>query len=238
MYTTFIFDFDYTLGNSTKGIELSINYALEKLGYPTKSTDEIRKTIGLSLKDTFFALTKSEAACGNIPSTENPKANLMKTETEYFADAEKFPALFKEKADKVMVDNTELYADTKEVLQNIKSLGCKIAIVTTKFHYRIVQILEKFNACELVDLIVGAEDVKIEKPNPEGLLWAIEHLRSNKENVLYIGDSIVDAKTAENADVDFAGVLTGTTEITEFNEYKNVFVAENLSELYNNFFNL
>ena len=31
-----------------------------------------------------------------------------------------------------------------------------------------------------------AEDVKIEKPNPEGLLWAIEHL--GIENVLYVVD--------------------------------------------------
>ena len=253
MYTTFIFDFDYTLGNSTKGIELSINYALEKLGYSTKSTDAIRKTIGLSLKETFFALTKDDISCGNIASSENLKDNLkdnlknnlkinlqnnlLKTEIEYLADAEKFPALFKEKADTVMVDNTELYTDTKEVLQNIKSKGCKIAIVTTKFHYRIVQILEKFNACELVDLIVGAEDVRIEKPDPEGLLWAIQHLGADKENVLYIGDSIVDAKTAENAGVDFAGVLTGTTSATEFNKYNNVFIADNLSTLYNNFLN-
>ena len=33
MFKAIIFDFDYTLGDSTKGIVLSINYALERLGH-------------------------------------------------------------------------------------------------------------------------------------------------------------------------------------------------------------
>ena len=32
-YKGLIFDFDYTLGDSTEGIVASVNYALEKLGY-------------------------------------------------------------------------------------------------------------------------------------------------------------------------------------------------------------
>ena len=32
MLKAIIFDFDYTLGDSTNGIALSINYALEELG--------------------------------------------------------------------------------------------------------------------------------------------------------------------------------------------------------------
>ena len=52
-----VFDFDYTLGDSTNEIVLSINYALSKLGYGEKETETIRKTIELSLKDTFKVLT-------------------------------------------------------------------------------------------------------------------------------------------------------------------------------------
>ena len=59
MLKAVIFDFDYTLGDSTNGIALSINYALEQLDYPSRSIDEIKKTIGLSLKETYFKLTSS-----------------------------------------------------------------------------------------------------------------------------------------------------------------------------------
>ena len=51
-----MFDFDYTLGDSTKGIISSVNFALNKLEYQKKDEEIIRKTIGLSLKDTFFEL--------------------------------------------------------------------------------------------------------------------------------------------------------------------------------------
>lgn len=201
--------FDYTLGDSTNGIALSINYALEELGYAIPDITDIKKTIGLSLTETYFTLASND--------------NLD--------EAERFIKLFKEKADSVMVANTELYVGVKEVLQKLKSKGYKIAIVTTKFHYRIEQILSKFDANELIDIIVGAEDVKIEKPNPEGLLWAIEHLEAMNEEVLYVGDSLVDAKTAENAKVEFVAVLTGTTTKDDFRSYNSAYIGENISDV-------
>lgn len=210
MLKAIIFDFDYTLGDSTNGIILSVNYALGKIGFSIKDEKEIKRTIGLSLKNTYTALTR--------------KSN--EEEAELFAN------YFKEKADLVMVENTELYSDVKEVLLNLKSEGYKIGIVTTKFHYRIEQILNRFNALDLVDLIVGAEDVNIEKPNPEGLLWMVGNLQLEKDNILYVGDSLVDAKTAENAQVKFAGVLTGTTRRDELNFYKNVYIGEHIKDVY------
>ena len=210
MIKAIIFDFDYTLGDSTNGIVLSVNYALEKLKYGAKDTEEIRKTIGLSLKDTFWTLTK----------------------TNNIDEAELFSKYFIEKADIVMVENTQLYDDVKEVLSNLKAKGFKIGIVTTKLRYRIEQILDKFNALDLVDIIIGAEDVKIEKPAPDGLLQVIDRLKLNREDILYVGDSLVDAKTAENAQVNFAGVLTGTTTKDEFELHRNVFIGAHIKDVY------
>jgi phosphoglycolate phosphatase len=210
MLKAIIFDFDYTLGDSTDGIVLSVNYALENLGLSQKNREDIKKTIGLSLKDTYFALTAKNNA----------------------EEAEKFSKYFVEKADIVMVENTVIYDGVKEILRELKDSGYKIGIVTTKYRYRIEKILNRFQAADLVDLIVGSDDVKIEKPNPEGLLWAIDMLQLEKDEVLYVGDSVVDAKTAENAGVDFAGVLTGTTTQSDFAKYKNVFVGENMKAVY------
>jgi len=49
----------------------------------------------------------------------------------------------------------------------------------------------------------------------------------------YIGDSLIDAKTALAANVDFAAVTTGTTTETEFSRYPYVKVVKNLSEFFN-----
>ena len=206
-----VFDFDYTLGDSTNGILLSVNYALEKLGYPVKDFPEIKKTIGLSLPETFMAL---------IPDGSREEAN-------------RFRELFVERADDVMVANTQLYDCTQEVLNKLKEMGVSVGIVTTKLRYRIEDILKKFEAEHLVDCIVGAEDVKIENPNPEGLLQIIASFHLTKEEALYVGDSFVDAITAENAGVDFAGVLTGMITEEEFEKYQSKFVAGNLWDVYN-----
>ncbi len=210
MIKTVIFDFDYTLGDSTNGIILSANYALERLGYSSCSAGTIKKTIGLSLEETYYALTKQDS----------------RTESGRFSE------LFKEKADEVMVAHTTLYDGVTAWLERLKKEGYQTGIVTTKFHYRIVQILRQFAAEELIDVIVGAEDVKAVKPDPAGLLLAVEKLGAAKEAVLYVGDSYVDAATAERAGIRFAGVLTGTTAKEAFEQYPCAFIGENVSEVY------
>lgn len=207
MYSAVIFDFDYTLGDTTNGIVQSANYALKTLGYAEKSVDEIKRTIGLSLKDTFSALTGSRGG----------------------EQSERFVALFREKADEVMTDSAALYDRVPEILSELHKTH-KTAIVTTKFHYRIEAILRKFGVSGLVDVIVGGEDVTREKPDPEGLLKAIDALGAQKSETLYIGDSLVDAQTASNAGVDFAAVLTGTT--ADFSQYDSVFIGDSVSEIY------
>lgn len=207
MYKAVVFDFDYTLGDTTNGIVASANYALKTLGHAEKSVDEIKRTIGLSLKDTFAALT-------DIRDGEQ---------------SERFAALFREKADEVMTDSAALYDRVTEILPELHKTH-KIGIVTTKFHYRIEAILKKFGVSEFVDVIVGGEDVIREKPDPEGLLKAIDALGADKNEALYVGDSLVDARTAANAGVGFAAVLTGIT--SDFSQYDSVFIGKSVSEVY------
>lgn len=207
MYKTVIFDFDFTLGDSSEGIIECTNYALKTLGYSEKSPEDIRKTIGLSLSEMFFRLGSADS----IDKTDE------------------FARLYREKADKVITASTTLYDGALEVLRKLRSSGIHSGIVTTKFHYRIDHILSKFAASDLIDIIIGGDDVLHEKPSPEGLLKAIEMLGADKREVLYVGDSLVDAQTAQSASVDFAAVLTGTT--TDFSAYDNVFIAEDLNKI-------
>lgn len=208
MYKTVLFDFDYTLGDSTNGIVQCENYALRELGYPEKTVPEIKRTIGLSLKEIFRELTGS--------NDENK--------------SERFIKLFREKADEVMTDSASLYEGAEEMLSEFKRRGIKTGIVTTKFHYRITEILKKFGITEPVDVIIGGDDVMHEKPAPDSLLKAVEILGEDKRGVLYVGDSYVDALAARAAGIDFAAVLTGTT--SNFSDYDKVFVANDLKEIF------
>ena len=132
-------------------------------------------------------------------------------------------------ADRVMADNTVLFTDTINVLSGIKRNGFNTAIVTSKFHYRIDEVLNKYGIADLVDYIIGFEDVVDAKPSPEGLQKVIKHFDNDTKSILYIGDSLIDANTAANAGVDFAAVTTGTTTKQEFSPFPHICVADNLT---------
>jgi phosphoglycolate phosphatase len=211
-YETIIFDFDYTLADATIGIVSSFNHAFSELNIPVQDTESIKKTVGLPIDEAFKLLTNNK----NV------------------ALIDRFRNLFREKADEVMVKNTLLYDDTISTLQGLKQNGINTGIVTTKYRYRIIETLNTHGISELVDIIIGGEDVKVLKPSPEGLLKSIRFLKSRRNKVLYIGDSLIDAKTALAANVDFAAVTTGTTSENDFLQYPCIKVSKNLSDLVSN----
>lgn len=210
MKTVILFDFDYTLGDSTDGIIESTNFALENLGYHKHEREEIKRTIGYTLEESFFMLE---------PKGTQEEALLYH---DYFV----------KKADEVMVNNTVLYPGVKELLNDLKNNGYQIGIVTTKFTYRIESIFKKNGLTGVLDTIVGGDVVTKKKPDPEGIMKALEELDCETEQVLYVGDSIVDAKCAKNAKVDFAAVLTGTTAKETFDEYPYVAILKDVQEVY------
>ncbi len=150
-YDAVLFDFDYTLADATGGIVESVNYALAGLSYPLAGEPAIRRTVGLSLADTLFTLT-------GVQDGES---------------VARFQALFRERADEVMNEKTELMPDAIAALSALRRNGVRVGIVTSKYHYRIDQALAKFGAAHLVSVIVGHEDVKEPKPSPEGIFMAL-----------------------------------------------------------------
>lgn len=208
-YTTYLFDFDYTLADSSRGIVTCFRNVLTRHGYTQPTDDDIKRTIGKTLEDSFSILTG-------------------------VTDAEQLAAFKKEygkEADTHMTVNTLLFPETKAVLTALKEKGARIGIISTKFRFRIKELLDLHFPADFLDIIVGGEDVKTHKPSPEGLLSAIEQLHADKGETLYIGDSTVDAETALAAGVDFAGVTHGMTTAEELAQYPHRKIMSTLEEL-------
>ena len=197
-FSTIFFDFDYTLADSSRGAVDCINYALTNLGLPAVPDSDACQTIGLSLSDTFTHLT------GNSSTTQHKE----------------FIRLFTQRADQIMADSTVLFESVPETLAMLKKQGITLGIVSTKFHYRIEAILNRENLLHAFDIIVGSEDVSKHKPDPEGLLKALEMTQSSPSGTVYVGDSVVDAETAKRAGVSFIAVLSGTTLKDAFKGYE------------------
>ena len=211
-YKAVVFDFDLTLADSTKGIYMCYKHTLKEFGYEIPTDEAIFKTIGMTLEQGFDQLTGSHDEERNF----------------------RMKQVYVKKADEVMVKNTFFYENTLAILQVLNNAGIKTGIVSTKFRYRIEDSFKLQAGSVTVDEIVGGGDVNAHKPDPEGLNLMIDRLGVDKEDVLYVGDSYIDAETAQNAGVDFGGVTTGSTSRETFEKYPHKIIADNLLELFQN----
>ena len=149
-----LFDFDYTLADSSRAVVRCANHALTGMGLEPASPDAICRTIGLSLPDTLAALTGEEHRSRVI----------------------EFRRLWRELSDQIMVSDTKLLPGMIEALVPLREKGLRLGIVSTKYRSRIAAVLDREGAGHLFDTIVGGEDVSEHKPHPEGLLRALEQL--------------------------------------------------------------
>ena len=182
-----LFDFDFTLGDSADAIVHCSRAAFADMGLEPADPRAIRRTIGLTLQESFGVLTGDLAA----------------------EHAEDYTRRYVAHADCVMTAMTTVYAPAASVLATMRARGVATAIVSTKYRYRIESILQHVGLAGAVDVIVGGEDVTRHKPDPEGLQRALTGLGVDGASALYVGDHPVDGHAAARAGVRFVRVLTG-----------------------------
>lgn len=208
-FSLYLFDFDYTLVDSSAGIVECMNYALKKMNLPPKSDKVIKKTIGCSLENTFMTLT------GN----KSPE------------ECQIFRSYFMEHSVQCMHDKVILFDDTIDTLFNLKTRNKQIGIVSAKDNFTIQKIAKKFQFYEYIDVIVGEDDAELQKPCPDQIFVALNRLGESSDRTVYIGDSFVDAQTAQNAKVAFLGVTSGTTTRKEFEVLPHLKIVDRLKEI-------
>lgn len=154
-YTTYLFDFDYTLADSSRGIVICFRNVLQRHGYKDITDTAIKRTIGKTLEDSFSILT-------GITDMEQ----LIALKEEY-----------SEEENQHMNRNTRLFTDTLPTLHKLRRQGARIGIISTKNRFRIEEFMKMHLPQGWFDIIIGMEDVSRAKPDPEGLLLAIEKLK-------------------------------------------------------------
>lgn len=210
-YRLYLFDFDYTLVNSESAILKCFHITLSKTGRPQRDDDAIRRTIGLPMMDAIKEVIQSQ------------------DETA----AREFLEIYKKEADCYMTAGTHFFPHTLTTLRALREQNAKIGIISSKTRHRIQEKFDADGVPELIDRIIGSDDVTAHKPSPEGIRKALEYFQVSPDQVLYTGDSYVDAGAAQNAGVDFAAVTTGTTTATEFENYPHVKIMQDILELLN-----
>lgn len=182
-----IFDLDGTLLYTLEDLTDSVNYALELYGYGKRSLDEISSFVGNGVEQLMRQA---------VPSDLEEQ------------DFEQCYASFKKYYSEHCCEKTRPYDGVEETLKILKSRDVIVGIVSNKFQDAAEDVCEHYFE-GLYDIVVGESDKCRRKPAPDGIDMICNKYNVDKEDVLFFGDSEVDIKTAENADVYCVSVLWG-----------------------------
>ena len=201
-YDIVLFDLDGTLLNTLEDLADSVNYVMGQMGYPLHPLEDIRQFVGNGIRTLMVKATPQ--------GEENPRFE------EGFA---MFKAYY-------LTHNqikTRPYDGVMEFLHDYEEQDMPMAIVTNK-NQESVDVLVRDVFKNHVRVAVGDDGIRQRKPAaaPVEEAWArmggevalseADWLEWIKPHVLYVGDSDVDAATAENSGVDCALCAWGFRE--------------------------
>ncbi len=186
-YKTIIWDLDGTLLDSLEDLKDSTNYALSKFGFAQRTSEEIKKSLGKGVGH----LVASSLPCGD----KNPHFNevLEVFKTHYLENS---------------ANKTRPYPHIINTLEALKANGVKMAVVSNKFDGAVKEISRKYFG-DIFELQIGETKNMRRKPAPDMPLYAMQKLGAKKEETLFIGDSEVDLKTAQNTGIKCLSALWG-----------------------------
>ena len=179
-YKLAIFDMDGTILNTIDDLAASLNYVLEKSGFPARTMDEVISFIGDGLR--------------KLIERGVPEGTDSETVDKVLADFKEYYAVH-------CADKTAPYDGIIELLENLRRNGCLTAVVSNKADDVVQELCRKYFD-GLFDYAVGERSGILRKPAPDSVNEVLEKLNVSRENAVYIGDSDVDIKTAENAGMD------------------------------------
>ncbi|NNE81648.1 MAG: phosphoglycolate phosphatase [Silicimonas sp.] len=181
---TIIFDLDGTLIHSAPDLHAAVNIALTTQGRPALDLATVISFVGDGVEQLV-------------------KRSLMATGDHTPALQRETLARFMDSYDRNLTTLTRPYPGVIDCLQRLKSDGVRLGICTNKPGSAARRVCDQLDLTRYFDVISGAEVDQPKKPDPTSLLACIARLGGRVENAIYVGDSLVDLATAQNAHVRF-----------------------------------
>ena len=185
--TAIIWDLDGTLLNTIEDLKNATNYVLRTFGYPQRTLEEVRRFVGNGARR-LLVLAMPESC----PEEEIDRA-LDCFETYYDAHCR---------------EQTGPYAGIPQALRTLKEAGYPMAVVSNTPDSA-VQILCRDYFGDVFTTTRGERRGCPRKPAPDMVLQTAEVLGVRPEHCIFVGDSDVDIKTAQNSGMLCLSVLWG-----------------------------
>jgi phosphoglycolate phosphatase len=205
---TVLFDLDGTLVDTAPDLMRAHNHVMQKFGYPTKSTEEIRNLVGKGagamIGRSIWGQAKKEFGKVN---DENTKKEMVKEFVKFYG--------------KNIINESTLINGVKEFLKWCKDNNISMAVCTNKQEYLSNDLLKKIGIYDYFEYVAGSDTFDYCKPDPRHLTSVVEILDGDIKKTIMIGDSETDANAAKAAEIPIILLKDGYTE-------------KNIDEIYHN----
>ncbi len=207
MKRAIVFDLDGTLIDSAGGIRVAVNKMLLELGQAPLDLATITGFIGHGLP---MLVSRVITFSGLDPAQQDDLT--AQVIAHYNADP---------------LAETTLYPVVESTIRLLKQNGFLLGICTNKPIITTQGILAETGLEPYFDVVLGGDSLRQRKPDPAPLIEAFKRLKSQG---LYVGDSEVDAETAQRAGIDFALFTEGYRK-TPINELPHRFAFSHYDAL-------
>lgn len=202
-----LYDLDGTLADTRQDIINGVRYALETLKGPELTDDEIKECVGTGLHELIKQAFR----------TEDEK--LMNQGSQ----------LYREHYKKHMLDHTHLYAGARECLEHFKDR--KQAVITNKPNPFSFQILQALGVAPYFTAVLTGDNGLPFKPDPAAIHHLMEETHAAEEEVLFIGDSLIDIQAARNAGVEILTLSHGFASEATLRGSKPDYIVQDFAQL-------
>ncbi|MDD2463393.1 MAG: HAD family hydrolase [Desulfobulbus sp.] len=197
-YKAVLFDLDGTLLDTLEDLANAGNRVLTGLSLPTHPVDAYRYFVG----DGIATLVERI-----LPPSHRQPERIASTVADFQREyAENWH------------DCSSPYAGIPEMLDHLVACGLRLAILSNKPDDFTQLCVEKLLPQWPFAPIFGQRPGIAKKPDPAAALEAAQRLNCRPKEVLYVGDTSIDMRTARSAGMDPVGVLWGFRGADELQE--------------------
>ncbi len=210
---TVLFDLDGTLIDTAPDLMNAHNHVMQKFGYETKSTNEIRNLVG-----------KGAASMIGRSLWNQARKELKKIDDEKIKS--KMVDEFIDYYGKNIAVESKLLPGVLEFLKWCKENNISMAVCTNKTEHLAVDLLKQINVYDYFEYVAGYNTFDYCKPDPRHLTNVIEIIQGKLKKSLMIGDSETDSESAKAAGLPFILVEDGYTDKTTTEIYHNHLIKD------------
>ena len=210
---TVLFDLDGTLVDTAPDLMRAHNHVMEKFGYPTKSTEEIRNLVGQGagamLGRSIWGQAKKEF--GKVED-QKIKKQMIDAFVDFYG--------------KNIINESTLINGVKEFLKWCKEKNISMAVCTNKQEHLAIDLLKKIGIYDYFEYVAGSNTFDYCKPDPRHLTNVVEILGGEIKKSIMIGDSETDANAGKNAGIPVILLEDGYTEKNTTEIYHNHLIKD------------